>query len=137
MLAEFLCKLLKDMSKFEDVVALYNDHLAQFQALGWKPDLVSQKMSQGGLAFMLYLHNYLKLQDLWCAWSPAGFNETSRLLGVANDFLPHTTNHLESFNHHIKSKYFALYQHSGRLPCIDVWVIVLITKVYILFLLWY
>ena len=52
------------------------------------------------------------------------------VLGVSEQFLPRTTNHLESFNHRIKSRYFASYQHSGRLPCIDVWVLVLITKVF-------
>jgi len=72
---------------------------------------------------------YVKMKDFWRAWSPAGFLEAAKLLDISEEFLPHTTNHLESFNHCIKSCYFASYQHSGRLPRIDVWVLVLITKV--------
>ncbi|KIM55144.1 hypothetical protein SCLCIDRAFT_30569 [Scleroderma citrinum Foug A] len=102
MLAEFLCKLLKDVYRFEEAVDLYNVHLVQFQELGKNEDTISKKKSQGGLAFMSYLHGYLKLQDFWRSWSPAGFHEASKLLGVSEDFLPHTTNHLESFNHCIK-----------------------------------
>jgi hypothetical protein len=39
------------------------------------------------------------------------------------------TNHLESFNHQIKHKYFTPYYHSGRLPRIDAWVYTLVVKV--------
>jgi hypothetical protein len=39
------------------------------------------------------------------------------------------TNHLESFNSQIKHHYFGAYQHSGQLPHIDVWIVILITKV--------
>ncbi|KAL4066362.1 hypothetical protein V8B97DRAFT_1919445 [Scleroderma yunnanense] len=128
MLAGFLFKLLKEIYKFEDAVDMYNIYLIQFQELRKKLDTISKKKSQGALAFMSYLHGYLKLCDFWQVWSPAGFHEAARLLNISEDFLPHTTNHLKSFNHCIKSKYFASYQHSGCLPCIDVWVVVLITK---------
>ena len=40
-----------------------------------------------------------------------------------------TNNALESFNGHIKNHYFEPYEHSGRLPWIDTWILVLITKV--------
>ena len=129
-LVEFLLELLKDVYHFEDAVELYNKQLARFQELAKKSDSLSQKMSQGGLAFLSYFHTYIKMKDFWRAWSPAGFFEASKLLGVSEQFLPRTTNHLESFNHRIKSRYFASYQHSGRLPRIDVWVLVLITKVF-------
>jgi hypothetical protein len=50
-------------------------------------------------------------------------------LGIPENQVPHTTNHLESFNGRIKNKFFAQYQHGGRLPRIDVWILVLIMKV--------
>ncbi|KAL4071387.1 hypothetical protein V8B97DRAFT_1917595 [Scleroderma yunnanense] len=104
MLAGFLFKLLKEIYKFEDAMNMYNIYLIQFQELRKKPDTISKKKSQGALVFMSYLHGYLKLHDFWQAWSPAGFHEAARLLSISEDFLPHTTNHLKSFNHHIKSK---------------------------------
>jgi hypothetical protein len=50
-------------------------------------------------------------------------------MGVPLEKVAKTTTHLESFNHRIKHKYFALYYHSGRLPCIDAWVYTLVIKV--------
>ncbi|KAG6373981.1 hypothetical protein JVT61DRAFT_4611 [Boletus reticuloceps] len=38
-------------------------------------------------------------------------------------------NHLKSFNGRIKQWFFGPYQHSGRLPHIDVWIFTLIVKV--------
>lgn len=87
--------------------------------------------------FLSYFHVYVKMKDFWHSWSPAGFLKAAKLLDVSEEFLPHTTNHLESFNHHIKSCYFASYQHSGQLPYIDVWVLVLITKVFSFLLSFY
>ncbi|KIM66790.1 hypothetical protein SCLCIDRAFT_21576 [Scleroderma citrinum Foug A] len=104
--------LLKNIYHFEDPIELYNKQLFHFQELAKKSVPISQKKSQGSLAFLSYFHTYIKMKDFWHAWSPAGFFEASKLLGVTEVFLPHTTNHLESFNHHIKSCYFASYQHS-------------------------
>ena len=128
-LVEFLLELLKNIYHFEDPIELYNKQLFHFQELAKKSVPISQKKSQGSLAFLSYFHTYIKMKDFWHAWSPAGFFEASKLLGVTEVFLPHTTNHLESFNHHIKSCYFASYQHSRWLPHIDVWVLILIMKV--------
>ena len=98
---------------FEDAIELYNKQLWHFQELSKNSDPISKKKCQGGLAFLSYFHMYVKMKDFWHAWSPAGFLEAAKLLDVSEEFLPHTTNHLESLNHRIKSRYFASYQHSG------------------------
>jgi hypothetical protein len=128
-IAKFLAVLLKDITKFEDAIAHYNKHLDYFTKLGEQTDTISKKKSQGGLAFLSYFQSYLRLREFWVAWSPAGVLEASRILHVEPDQVPRTTNHLESFNSRIKHRYFGAYQHSGRLPRIDVWIVILITKV--------
>ncbi|KAG1743911.1 hypothetical protein EDB19DRAFT_1927409 [Suillus lakei] len=92
---------------FEDAISHYNKHLDYFQKLGELPNALSKK-------------NYLRLP---------GVAEAARHLGVEPEHVPHTTNHLESFNGRIKHRYFRAYQHSGRLPRLDVWILTLILKV--------
>lgn len=128
-IAKFLLALLKDIDKFDDAVAHYNAHLEYFQELSKRTNSSSKKKSQGSLAFLSYFQSYLCLCEFWVAWSPAGVRKAAHILGVELDQVPRTTNHLESFNGRIKNHYFRAYQHSGRLPCIDVWILILILKV--------
>ncbi|KAG1746910.1 hypothetical protein EDB19DRAFT_1826291 [Suillus lakei] len=124
-----LSAVFPDITKFEDAIAHYNKHLDYFTKLGEQMDTILKKKSQSGLAFLSYFQSYLSLHEFWVAWSPAGVLEASQILHVEPNQVPHTTNHLESFNSQIKHCYFGAYQHSGQLPCIDVWIIILITKV--------
>jgi hypothetical protein len=65
----------------------------------------------------------------WQSWSPAGAVLASQHLGIPISQIARTNNHLESFNGRIKGKYYKPYQHSGRLPHIDVWVLLVVTAV--------
>ena len=58
-----------------------------------------------------------------------GVIEAASHLKIPVDDIPHTNNHLESFNGHIKLKYFDMYMHSRWLPHIDLWVLLVITQV--------
>ena len=64
-LVEFLLELLKNVYHFEDTIELYNKQLFHFQELAKKSDPISQKKSQGGLAFLSYFHTYIKMKDFW------------------------------------------------------------------------
>ncbi|KAJ7780378.1 hypothetical protein B0H14DRAFT_3507608 [Mycena olivaceomarginata] len=96
---------------------------------GKQRDDLSKKQASSALAFLGYLQSYLKTRDFWRSWSLAGQEEAARLLGVPISRVPRTTNHLESFNGRIKDRYFSPYIHSGRLPRVDYWVLLLITEV--------
>lgn len=128
-LAKFLMRLLKEIIDYPEAITAYNLELEYFKALGRKDDLVSQKQSKGGLAFLAYLGSYLRLRSFWLAWSKAGAIEASTRLNIAVDKVPRTNNHLESFNCRIKNKYFEAYSHAGRLPRLDLWVLIITTKI--------
>ncbi|KIM58947.1 hypothetical protein SCLCIDRAFT_27660 [Scleroderma citrinum Foug A] len=64
-LVEFLLELLKNVYHFEDAIELYNKQLFHFQELAKKSDPISQKKSQGSLAFLSYFHTYIKMKDFW------------------------------------------------------------------------
>jgi hypothetical protein len=127
-LARFLMRLLKEIDKYEEAVAAYNQELAHFTTLTKSKDIVESKQGKGGIAFLTYLQSYLKVEDFWRSWSVAGAIEAAARMNVPLSQVARTTNHLESFNGRIKNKYFAPYLHSGRLPRIDVWVHTLITE---------
>ena len=128
-LAKFLMRLLKEITSYSDAIQAYNNQIAHFQQLGEKDDRLSQLQSRGALAFLHYLNSYLHVPSLWFAWSMGGIIEAARRLKVPVHDIPRTNNHLESFNGHIKLKYFEMYTHGGCLPCIDLWVLLIITKV--------
>ncbi|KAF4581688.1 hypothetical protein EYR40_002700 [Pleurotus pulmonarius] len=67
--------------------------------------------------------------SLRLSWSPAGVNKAAEILGINPQHVARTTNHLESFNGRIKGKYFEPYQRSGRLPRLDAWVLLYVTRV--------
>lgn len=126
-LGRFLMRLLKEISEYEKAIEAYNEELAYFLKLTKRRDKCSKQKGNGGLAFLAYLQGYLKLKDFWFSWSVAGAMEAAKRLGVAFEDIARTTNHLESFNGRIKGRYFEPYMHSGRLPRIDLWVLILIT----------
>ncbi|KAJ7171536.1 hypothetical protein C8R46DRAFT_846840, partial [Mycena filopes] len=129
-LGRFLMRLLKEITIYEDAIAEYNAEIAHFEQLAKRRDAASKTQSKAALAFLGYLKTYLKTRAFW--FSPQDHNsreEAARRLGVPVSEVPRTTNHLESFNGRIKSSYFSPFIHSGRLPRIDYWVLILITLV--------
>ena len=60
---------------------------------------------------------------------PRGAIEAARLLNIPVSRIARTNKPLESFNGRIKGKYYKPYQHSGRLPRIDMWILLLVTAV--------
>jgi hypothetical protein len=85
--------------------------------------------AKGALAFLHYFRSYMSDRDYWLSWSLGGAMEAAARMGVLVAIIARTTNHLESFNGRIKLKYFLPYMHSGRLPRIDYWILILITRV--------
>ncbi|KAM6494944.1 hypothetical protein JOM56_009567, partial [Amanita muscaria] len=129
-LGKFLMCQLKDTSDYSDAIAAYNLEMEYFRLLsGNGSTALDRSKSQGGLAFLAYFKSYLALQGFWMSWSRAGVIEAAKILQTTVDKVPRTTNHLESFNGRIKHKYFASYQHSGRLPRLDMWVLLIGTRV--------
>ena len=129
-LGKFLMRQLKDIADYSDAIVAYNAELEYFRSLSKDGCTALDKAkSAGGLAFLAYFKSYLALQGFWKSWSRAGIVEAARILQTAVDKVPRTTNHLESFNGRIKLKYFAAYQHSGRLPRLDMWVLLIGTRV--------
>jgi len=59
----------------------------------------------------------------------AGAIEADWILSVPVTKIVHTNNALESFNGYIKGKYYKPYQHSGQLPRINIWILLLVTAV--------
>jgi hypothetical protein len=121
---------LKHITEYSNAIATYNVELEYFWSLSNSSSTTLDKArSKGGLAFLGYFKSYLALQGFWKSWSRAGIIEAARILQKPIDSIPHTTNHLESFNGRVKKKYFDAYQHSGRLPRLDAWVLLLGTWV--------
>ncbi|KAG2748101.1 hypothetical protein P692DRAFT_20819335 [Suillus brevipes Sb2] len=108
---KFLMLLLKDITDYDLAVARYNEELAYFKQISKARVPLVKAKGKAGLAFLvvycLLLNEWV---FLWKRWAKM-------------------TNHLESFNHQIKHKYFTPYYHSGRLPRIDAWVYTLVVKV--------
>lgn len=129
-LGKFLMRLLKEITDYPEALEAYNLELVFFRKLGVRSNsLLDQKRSKAGLAFLGYLQTYLKSWSFWLSWSKAGVLEAAHRMNVPVEKVAQTTNHLESFNGRLKGKHAEVYQHSGRLPCIDRWVLNLITKV--------
>ncbi|KIJ16187.1 hypothetical protein PAXINDRAFT_11227 [Paxillus involutus ATCC 200175] len=129
-LAKFLMKLLKDITIYETAVTLYNKELQYFKnAMDNTHDPLVKARAKGGLAFFAYFQDYLKSQAWWLSWSPGGVIEAARRMNIHPDRVAKTTNHLESFNGCLKQKFFGPYYHNGRLPRLDLWVMILITQV--------
>lgn len=129
-MGRFLMRLLKEITVFEEAVIAYNTELVYFQELGQRADELSKKKSKAGLGFLGYLQAFLRSKAYWETWSPGGAIEAAKRLNIPVDKVARTNNHLESFNGRIKHSLISGYMNSsGRLPRIDVWFLVLITKV--------
>ena len=128
-LGKLLMQLLKDISVYQDAIAAHGEESQYWKSFQRRQDKISKSQAKGALAFLKYLNSYLGNEAFWQSWSPAGALRASQLLGVPVSCVARTNNHLESFNGHIKGKYFRPYQHSGRLPQIDVWVLLAVTTV--------
>jgi hypothetical protein len=129
-LGKFLMHLLKDITDYPTAISAYNLELAFFRTLGHKRNSqLDQKKSKGGLAFLAYLKTYLNVRSFWMSWSKAGVLEAARTLNIPVKDIPRTNNHLESFNGRAKKKYLAAYEHSGRLPRLDAWIMIILTRV--------
>ena len=128
-LAKFLMKLLKDIPDYTDAITLYNTEIQYWNSLQAKHDKISRLQAKGALAYLQYLNSYLQHEEYWKSWSPAGAIIASQILGVPVLRIARTNNHLESFNGRIKGKYYKPYQHSGRLPRIDTWILLIVTAV--------
>ena len=120
-------QLLKEITTYPEAITAYNNQITFFKQLGCKDDRISKLQSKAVLSFLHYLNSYLRIQSLWLAWSMGGIIEAASHLKIPVDDIPHTNNHLESFNGHIKLKYFDMYMHSRWLPHIDLWVLLVIT----------
>ena len=121
--------LLWEIIVYDEAIDAYNAEVAFFKDLRKKQSGLEKKKAKGGLAFLAYPRDYLKLESYWQSWSKAGVIKAAAVLGVPVDKVPRTTNHVESFNGHIKGKYLAAYRCSGRLPRIDMWILTVVTKV--------
>ncbi|KAJ7572977.1 hypothetical protein C8J56DRAFT_805736, partial [Mycena floridula] len=128
-LAAFLMRQLKEFTDYQQAIDAYNVEISYFKSLGKKRDDISKRQSKGGLAFLAYFHGYIKLRAFWMSWSKAGAEEAARRLGIPIHLIPRTNNHLEGFNYRIKGKYFMAYLHGGRLPRIDLWILLIILTV--------
>jgi hypothetical protein len=121
-------RLLKEIEVYEEAVEEYNAEIRYFKQLAAKRNDVDRKKGKAGLAFLAYLKSYLKLRDFWLSWSPAGAREAANRLGIPFEKIARTTNHLESFNGRLKSKFFAHHMRAGCLPRLDYWILIFITE---------
>ncbi|KAF8907632.1 hypothetical protein CPB84DRAFT_1813487 [Gymnopilus junonius] len=128
-IGKFLMQLLKDISDHDEAMALFRAEKVYWQQVKTQCDRLSKAQATAALKFLDYLNGYVEHEAYWKSWSPAGASEAAHLLGVAVSTIARTTNHLESFNGRIKSSYYQPYQHSGWLPRIDVWILLLITAI--------
>ncbi|KAK7464182.1 hypothetical protein VKT23_006348 [Stygiomarasmius scandens] len=128
-LGKFLHRQINDIYDYSVALESYNAEVRYFQDLKKQRKAVCKTQGNAGLAFLGYLRSYLDSQDYWLSWSAAGAQKAADILGLPVEQIPRTTNPVENFNRHIKSTYFEPYMHSGRLPRIDTWILVLITRV--------
>ncbi len=128
-LGNFLICLMRDIVNYNEACQLYNNKISFFTVLSRNHNITSRKQGIGALSFLAYFKRYVKTYNDWLPWSPAGPIKAGEILGKDPTTIPCTNNMLEGFNGRIKGKHFAAYLHSGRLPRIDVWVLILITDV--------
>ncbi|KAF9552532.1 hypothetical protein CPC08DRAFT_646787 [Agrocybe pediades] len=128
-LGKLVMELLKDITEHTAALNRLRDEISHWEKISRKRNTSSKCQSAAALSFLEYLRSYVENEAYWLSWSPRGAIEASKRLGVPLKSVARTTNPLESFNGRIKGRYFRPYQHSGRLPRIDVWVLLLVTDV--------
>jgi hypothetical protein len=97
--------------------------------LSKKRTTTEKRQAQGGLSFLSYLRVYIQTQEYWLSWSPGGALEASKMLNIPVEDIMRTTNTLESFNGRVKNEYLEPYMHGGKLPRIDIWMLLVVTKI--------
>ncbi|PBK66581.1 hypothetical protein ARMSODRAFT_1005992 [Armillaria solidipes] len=122
-------QLLREVDEYDKAKKLYADQRRHFSQLSKNRNNISKLQGTTAIAFLDYFNSYISLESYWRSWSSAGAKQAALLLDVPLDRIAHTTNPLESFNGCIKGKYFAPYMHGGRLPRIDMWILLIITHV--------
>ncbi|KAJ7165212.1 hypothetical protein C8R46DRAFT_901169 [Mycena filopes] len=122
-LGKFLMRQLKEICNYEEAIAAYTSELAYLKSLAKKGDNLSKLQAKGGMAFLAYFQSYLRVCVFWESWSLAGVMEAARRMGVPFSVIARTTNHLESFNGRLKGKFLTQHLKSGRLPCVDLWIL--------------
>ena len=128
-LGKLLMDLLKEISEHAAAMKRFTEEVDHWKKVGRKRDASSKCQGLAALDFLSYIKTYIENEAYWISWSPAGAIEAARRLKVPVSRTARTTNPLESFNGRIKGKYYKPYQHSGRLPRIDVWILLLVTAV--------
>ncbi|KAJ7188449.1 hypothetical protein C8R46DRAFT_879117, partial [Mycena filopes] len=128
-LGKFLMRQLKEICIYDEAIAAYNVELAHFKSLAKRRDKLSKLQAKGGMAFLAYFQSYLRVRAFWESWSLAGAMEAARRMGVPLSVIARTTNHLEGFNGRLKGKFLTQHLKSGRLPRVDLWILLLITEV--------
>ena len=128
-LGSLLMSLLKDITSHDEARILYEEEVTYWKRIERKRDPMSKLQGTSALQFLTYLKTYLENEAYWLSWSPAGAIEAAHILQIPVAKVQRTTNALESFNGRIKGKYYKPYQHSGRLPRIDMWILLLVTAV--------
>jgi hypothetical protein len=118
-LGKLLMELLKEIIDHDCALARVTEEIKHWERIGRKRDVLSKCQSKAALDFLSYLNTYVENEAYWLSWSPAGAIEAARLLNIPVSRIARTNNPLESFNGRIKGKYYKPYQHSGRLPRID------------------
>ena len=128
-LGQLLMELLKEITEHNLAVARLTEEIKHWEKIGQKRDTSSKCQAKAALDYLSYINTYVENEAYWMSWSPAGAIEAARRLGIPVSRVARTTNPLESFNGRIKGKYYKPYQHSGRLPRIDMWILLLVTTV--------
>jgi len=128
-LGALLARLVKDITDHDEALTAYHSEIKYWESIAQKRNTSSKAQAKGALSFLVYLKTYVENRSFWMSWSPAGAIEAARRLGVPVSRIARTTNHLESFNGRIKGKYLKPFQHSGRLPRIDTWILIIVTAV--------
>ncbi|TBU22414.1 hypothetical protein BD311DRAFT_743004 [Dichomitus squalens] len=128
-LARFCMRLLREIIDYSNAQAAFKEEEAFFRALHSRRAGSEKKRGAAEIEFLKYLSSFLATEEYWKQWSRAGVLDAAATLGVTPEEVPRTTNHLESHNNHLKGDYFADHTHGGRLPRLDIWIIVLVTAV--------
>ncbi|KAI0062593.1 hypothetical protein BV25DRAFT_1945046 [Artomyces pyxidatus] len=114
-------------TSIQSAQSLVDIEKAYFKICVQQPE--SKKAGEAGLGFLAYFESTWMPEQLWASWSQLGRNRAAARLGVSvNGVLP-TTNHLESFNGVLKTKYIPQWQHSKARLRFDVLIFHLIHSI--------
>lgn len=86
-------------------------------------------IAKKGIEHITYLQDYWTTPALWQCWSEFGQRIAAEILKCPIEGVLPTTNHLESFNGVLKWKHLQRWQHGGQQVCLDMLIILLVTKI--------